>query len=61
MRLGWKVFIPVTLGWLVVVGLAVLYPPLWAWLSAVGVVTVVAVGVRVLFHGVGRPREVHGL
>lgn len=31
MRLGWKVFIPVTLVWIVVIG-AVIQPPLRAWL-----------------------------
>ncbi len=61
MRLGWKVFIPVTLVWLVVVGLAVLYPRLWPWLTVAGVVTVLAVAVRLLLHGAGRAREVHGL
>ncbi|WP_041603362.1 NADH-quinone oxidoreductase subunit NuoH [Thioflavicoccus mobilis] len=32
MRLGWKVFIPITIAWILVVGLAVVYklPPWWA-------------------------------
>jgi len=32
MRLGWKVFIPITIAWILVVGLAVIYelPPWWA-------------------------------
>ena len=32
MRLGWKVFIPITIVWILVVGLAVVYkmPPWWS-------------------------------
>ena len=32
MRLGWKVFIPITVVWILVIGLAVIYklPPWWA-------------------------------
>jgi NADH-quinone oxidoreductase subunit H len=32
MRLGWKVFIPITIAWILVVGLAVVYqmPPWWS-------------------------------
>ncbi|MEY6431403.1 NADH-quinone oxidoreductase subunit NuoH [Thioalkalicoccus limnaeus] len=32
MRLGWKVFIPITIAWILVIGLAVIYqlPPWWA-------------------------------
>ena len=35
MRLGWKVFIPITIAWLLVVGLAVLYKlPPWFNISS---------------------------
>jgi NADH-quinone oxidoreductase subunit H len=57
MRLGWKVFIPVTLVWLFVVGLAVLMPALWPWLTALGGIIVVLLLVLVLAAAAGRAKE----
>ncbi len=42
MRLGWKVFIPVTIVWLVVIGFAIMVPSLWPWLTLLGAVAVAA-------------------
>jgi len=58
MRLGWKVFIPVTLVWLVVVGVAVMYPPLWGWLTGFGLLAVALTLLLVAFRGAVKPSGV---
>jgi NADH-quinone oxidoreductase subunit H len=47
MRLGWKVFIPITIVWLLVVGAAVVYQVSFAWL---GVATVLLAIVYLVFN-----------
>ena len=58
MRLGWKVFIPVTLVWLFVVGVAVMYRPLWPWLTVLGGVTVALLVVKLLAGATRGAKEV---
>jgi NADH-quinone oxidoreductase subunit H len=42
MRLGWKVFIPITIVWLLVVGAAVVYQVSFAWLGVATVLLAIA-------------------